>query len=113
MSQAENIVALYEHGAKAQAQRLADHHSCSLVQDWDGEATVYELFDGSLIYVSGSEFRVGTIADKYINGHLHVTPEDFFYSEHERFELVADGVYEFFDGSRVVIDADGYVKAVD
>lgn len=111
MSTAQNIITLWHSGAKEEAERLVERQSCSLTQDWDGEATIHEFFDGSLIYVSGPEVRLGTIADKYINGHLHATPEDFFYSERERFELISDGVYEFHDGSRVAIDADGYIKA--
>ncbi len=113
MSHAQTIFTLWESGAKEEARRMTERLFLTLTQDWDGEATLYELSDESLIYISGPELRIGTIADKYIGGRLQVTPEDFFYAENERFELIADTgtatIYEFFDGSQVAIDTDGNI----
>ena len=116
MTHAENILSLWDAGAKRQALRMTESLSLALVQDWDGESTVYELADDSLIYVSGSDLRIGTIADKYAGGRLRVTPDDFFYAQGDPAETIDDTgtetVFEFADGSRVAVNTDGIVRSL-
>jgi hypothetical protein len=106
---------LWRAGAKNQAERYATEASLALHQSWDREATVYQLDDGSRIYSSGQEFRVGTIADIYVGAHFHNVPADVFYADKIEARLVRDtstsDTYEFNDGSQVDIDVDGYVTA--
>lgn len=54
-----------------------------------------------------------TIASNYIDGRLNSVPEDQFYADGIDAEVIGDDgqytTYEFADGSRCKIDADGNI----
>jgi hypothetical protein len=57
----------------------------------------------------------GNTADEYIGGRFNCVPNDQFYADGNAAEVIADDgiftTFEFADGSRCKIDADGNIFA--